>query len=112
MSAYNPITVRDLERLAVLGGWKAITQMTPLEGQIVVALERPEECAGFVEILVHCTAGQRAGEVEVHRWTCTELDGYDSRDDEADHRAPQAWQPTIALGSLISRLLQPSRPVR
>lgn len=105
-SAYNPITIHDLERIATLGGWKIITLMTPLEGQTVISLERPDERAGHIEVLIHCTAGQHTGEVEVARWTCTELDGYDSRDDELDHAAPAAWRPTIALGGLVSCLLR------
>ena len=107
--SYNPIAVDDLARIAALGGWEVTSR--PPNADVKLVLTRTEEPAGQVEIEVYCT-GQYADEAEIARWTCTERDGYDSRHDELDHRATEEWQPTVALGSLISRLLQPARPSR
>ncbi|SIH26512.1 Uncharacterised protein [Mycobacteroides abscessus subsp. abscessus] len=103
MSAYNPIAVHDLESIAALGGWEGAGS---LNARGPVVLKRTEQRAGEVEIEV-CLKFQHVNEVEIAWWTCNELDGYDSRDDEFDHTAPEAWRPTVALGSLISRLLRP-----
>jgi hypothetical protein len=108
MSAYNPIALEDIERIATLGGWKVTAR--PSRADATAVLKRTEELAGEVEIKVSCR-GRYADEVEIAWWSCTELEGYDSRDDELDHDAPEAWKPTVALGSLISRLLRPARPV-
>ncbi|TEA09084.1 hypothetical protein [Mycobacteroides salmoniphilum] len=102
MSAYNPISAADIERIAALGGWEVLSR--PSSADVTVVLTRTEEPAGEVEIKVSCRP-QYADDVEIAWWSCSELDGYDSRDDELDHNVPEAWQPTVALGSLISRLL-------
>lgn len=105
MTAYNPIPLDAIERIATLGGWDITSR--PSSVDLTIVLTRREQLAGDVEIKVSCSG--RLSESEICWWSSTELDGYDSRDDEFDHQAPEPWQSTVALGSLISRLLRPVR---
>lgn len=116
MSAYNPISIDDIEHIAAQGGWESARRPTSDEAPVIV-LHRTEEHHGPVEIEVHFR-GQTADEVEITHWKCSQAPGYepgdwyDSRDDESDHGTAEAWQPTVALGSLVSRLLLPAQPVQ
>lgn len=108
-----PVAIENLTRIAQLGGWDVQTWNAGdwPKGEVRLGLTKHEVESEASEITVHCAPQGADGLMEVSWWWCVGRQNYDSRNGMGKLAAFEDWHPSIALGSLVSRLLMNAKDV-